>query len=636
MVGAIFLWVMCGIGAAIVASNKGRSVFGWFLLGFLLGPIGFILSLVVANEKAVAEASPIHSNEEHVFHSADERKCPFCAETIKAEAIICRFCNRDLLPIESKQDSAPIAETPSPGIVESPEPPAEPISSSVTPPEPLQDYQGKRESDNNQTRIIAIVLGASLLLVMGGIAYTMTMGTNQKRHDPVSAPQQANKTKWWEDGPVFDIDHEGKCTKFEQIPISLWGNRLRVLSINELESTDGNAVTLAAKYEDGSISELIFYKSLISCNEAIINAKEPAVAAKQPSHPKTVEAPAINVGDKYTYETESTDSDGKTTTATSTREVTAIDGDRVTVTVTSGKIGKARTLIYDRSWNLLETGDTPTAGLIYKPAIQYFDFPLTVGKTWKSLAEDTDKKTGKSRQYVINAEVVGWDEIVVGAGTFDALKIIISSNVIDGEKRSTGTDVSWYAPSIGKTVKSELSGEDSGGRQEPKTVRLESFKVSSRNELEPIQSPAVQNHKSSQLAARIPLSVALEKIGFGAQFGLHKANSPSNFTTIFSQTEPVCQKLRGNEQGCYASKKLNTCPYGSGCEISCTWDSDSLNSCAIFYSWLDTPKFYETMNRIYGPSAERYDGNPEWNGDDAVIVANFTKGSYLVEMVRKQ
>jgi hypothetical protein len=42
------------------------------------------------------------------------------------------------------------------------------------------------------------------------------------------------------------------------------------------------------------------------------------------------------------------------------------------------------------------------------------------------------------------------------------------------------------------------------------------------------------------------------------------------------------------------------------------------------------------MNRIYGPSAERYDGNPEWNGDDAVIVANFTKGSYLVEMVRKQ
>lgn len=78
---------LCGLITGIIGSNKGRSGFLWFLIGFLLSVLGIVLALVTKKDSQTLESKALASG--------TQKKCPYCAELIKTEAIICKHCNRE-------------------------------------------------------------------------------------------------------------------------------------------------------------------------------------------------------------------------------------------------------------------------------------------------------------------------------------------------------------------------------------------------------------------------------------------------------------------------------------------------------------------------------------------------------------
>ncbi|ELY2017904.1 hypothetical protein SL053_001809 [Flavobacterium psychrophilum] len=68
--------LIIGILPAFIAYNKGRSFFGWWFYGVCLFIIALPHSILISSRENLK----------------DKRKCVQCAEYIKKEALICRFC----------------------------------------------------------------------------------------------------------------------------------------------------------------------------------------------------------------------------------------------------------------------------------------------------------------------------------------------------------------------------------------------------------------------------------------------------------------------------------------------------------------------------------------------------------------
>lgn len=79
------IWICLGIVGAMISSNKGNSGCAGFLLGVLLGPIGLLITFFDSDNEDAKRRK-----------TGDTKKCPYCAEYVKGDAIVCKHCGRTI------------------------------------------------------------------------------------------------------------------------------------------------------------------------------------------------------------------------------------------------------------------------------------------------------------------------------------------------------------------------------------------------------------------------------------------------------------------------------------------------------------------------------------------------------------
>lgn len=73
---ALVIGILFGIGSALIANSKGTNAHLWFVIGFLVGPFGWLFAFLLCGKVCSHCKSRIHQN-------ADT--CPKCQKPQKSE-----------------------------------------------------------------------------------------------------------------------------------------------------------------------------------------------------------------------------------------------------------------------------------------------------------------------------------------------------------------------------------------------------------------------------------------------------------------------------------------------------------------------------------------------------------------------